>query len=42
MVIDSIAPEQGLYRTSTFEDVGKELDRYSEEGINTIYLSSVF
>ena len=31
-----------MYRNSNFEDVSKELDRYSQEGINAIYLSGVF
>ena len=42
VVIDSIAPEQGIYRNSTFMDVFKELDKYSQDGVNAIYLSGVF
>ena len=40
--VDTLAPEQGLFRTSDFEDATKELDRYNQSGVNAIYIAGVF
>jgi pullulanase/glycogen debranching enzyme len=42
ITIDSLNPDQGIYKTPTFLDAMKEIERCKELGINAIYLMGVF